>query len=261
MLRLFFKFISISLRSQMQYKASFFILTATHFFSIFTEIIGVWVLFDRFKMVKGWTFHELLIIYGIVHVGFAIAEAFARNFEKFSPIVKNGEFDRILLRPLNTIFQVAMYEIQIFRIGRLLQGLIVLIFGYIKLKLSLFSLATLVIFISILGVIALFYGLFILQATFVFWTTETLELANITTYGGREIGQYPMNIYHQNFRLFFTLIIPIACVAYYPIANLLHQATLPLGIAILLPLTGFIFLYFAQLFWKIGIRHYHSTGN
>jgi ABC-2 type transport system permease protein len=261
MLRLFFKFISIALRSQMQYKTSFLVLTATHFFSIFTEIIGVWVLFDRFKIVQGWTFHELALIYGIVHVGFAFAEAFARSFEKFPPIIRNGEFDRLLLRPLSTIFQVSMRDIQIFRIGRLLQGVIVLTFGCLKLHLSIFSLVAPVILISIAGVTALFYGLFIIQGSIVFWTIENFELINITTYGSREISQYPMSLYHTGFKLFFTLVIPLACAAYYPIATLLCHESLPLKIVLIAPFSGFVFLYLARQFWKIGLRQYHSTGS
>lgn len=259
-LRLYWKLLGVSFRSQMQYRASFFMLALTHFISTFSEIIGIWVLFDRFKMVKGWTLEELALIYGIMQMGFATAEATARGFDKFSELVRNGDFDRVLLRPIGTLVQIASREVQMMRIGRFLQGLFILLWGCSVLKISLFSHHTLTIVLSFIGAACLFNGLFVIQAAISFWTVETLELMNITTYGGLETGQYPMSIYNKGFRLFFTIIIPLACVAYYPIASLIH-GTVPLWLGMLLPLAGILFLCLACQFWKLGVRHYHSTGS
>jgi ABC-2 type transport system permease protein len=258
---LYMKLAKASLKSQMQYPASFVMLSITNFFSIATEIFGIWVLFDRFKMVNGWSLKELFLIYGIIHIGFSLAEAFARSFEKFTLVVKNGDFDRILLRPLGTLLQVAVREIQLARVGRLLQGIIVLILGYCFLNIHFFSLATIMIILSIAGTFTLFYGVFIIQAALIFWTSENLSVMDIVTYGAREAGQYPMSLYHWGFKLFFTLAIPLACVVYYPMASLLQKESIPLMIGLVAPLSGLIFLYLAMQFWKKGVRHYHSTGS
>lgn len=226
-----------------------------------TDIIGIWILIDRFSMIEGWTLPELALIYGTIHSGFSIGEATARSFEKFSLLVKGGGFDRVLLRPLPTIFQIATNHIQLLKIGRLAQGLFILIWGFIKLNFNFFSIQTAVIVLSIIGTTCLFYGLFIIQATFAFWTTETIELMHMTTYGGRETGQYPITIFPTPFRLFFTCIIPLACVAYYPIAILLQHEDFPFWLAALTPLAGCIFLFVSCKFWEIGVRHYHSTGS
>lgn len=258
---LIWKFITVSIRSQIQYPASFLMLTIGHFLGTFVDILGIWILFDRFKIVKGWTLFEVGLIYGIVQMGFALAEAFARGFDRFSQMVKHGEFDRILLRPKSPFFQLAVREVQVMRIGRFLQGLTVLFWSSRELSFSLLSVHALVILFSILGTASLFYGLFVIQATISFWTIETLELMNITTYGGLQTGQYPMSIYDKSFRLIFTLLIPIACVAYYPVATLLKHEVIPFYLGIVGPLTGFAFLFLACQFWHLGIRRYCSTGN
>jgi ABC-2 type transport system permease protein len=249
------------MRSQMQYPASFFILALSHFLGTCIEMLGIWALFDRFKMVQGWTLFEVGIIYGIVQMGFALAEAFARGFDTFSQMVKFGDFDRLLLRPLSPLFQIAASKVQIMRIGRFLQGLSMLILSLKELSFSLYTSHILMIFFSILGTASLFYGLFIIQAAISFWTIETLELMNIATYGGLQVGQYPMSIYNTFFRLIFTLVIPLACVAYYPITVLLKIEKIPFWFGVLSPLAGFVFLYFACQFWRLGIRHYCSTGS
>lgn len=260
-MRLFFKLASISIRSQMAHRASFFMLAISHFLSTFVGIFGIWVLFDRFKLVEGWTLAEVALIYGVVHMGFSIAESVARGFDTFDRMVKMGEFDRVLLRPLGTLFQIAVKDVQLMRIGRFLQGLVVLAIGIKELALPLGPFHYIVLCLAIVGVAALFYGLFVLQATLAFWTTESLELMNITTYGGVEAAQFPMTIYPEGFRLFFTLVIPLACVAYYPLATLLQHESFPIAFALLFPLGGVLFLLISCLIWHLGVRHYTSTGS
>lgn len=260
-LRLFFRLIGISFKSQMQHRASFFMLISTYFLSTFIDIIGIWILFDRFKTIQGWTLQEVAIIYGIMHIGFSIPEAFARGFDNFGSLLRTGDFDRILLRPLGTLFQMVSREIHWIRLGRLLQGCMILAWGCTELEFTLNSLHASIIFFAIIGTAALFYGLFILQATLTFWTTETLELMNITTFGGLEVGQYPMSIYNSVLRGFFTIIIPLACVAYYPIAAALNHETIPMWLGAVAPLAGLIFLSLSIRLWKLGVRHYNSTGS
>ena len=194
-----------------------------------------------------------------MHIGFSIAEMLARGFDTFDQMVKQGEFDRILLRPLGTLFQIASSQVQLMRIGRFLQGLLVLIFGLSSMQITPFIL--IVTLLSIIGTACVFYGLLIAQATLAFWTTETLELVNITTYGGVEAGQYPMSIYPKGFRLIFTLLIPLSTVTYYPIAALFEHESLGYVACCLLPLSGLLFLYLCTRAWHIGVRRYCSTGS
>lgn len=258
---LYCRLIAVCFKAQMQHRLSFFMLMGAYFLSTFVDILGIWILFDRFKVIQGWTLEELSLIYGIMHIGFAIAEGTARGFDSFGVMVKHGDFDRILLRPRSTLGQIAVREIQLLRFGRLFQGLIVLLWGSNKLGLTLASYETLIIIISIIGTTCLFYGLFIIQAAISFWSVETLEIMNVTTYGGLEAGQYPLSIYNKVFRGFFTFIIPLGCVAYYPIATLLHHQSLPLWLGGIAPLAGVVFLLLSCQFWKLGVRHYHSTGS
>jgi ABC-2 type transport system permease protein len=147
------------------------------------------------------------------------------------------------------------------RLGRFFQGLIILLWGATALDMGLLSYQSLVIVMSIVGTACLFYGLMIIQGAICFWTMESLELMNITTFGAMETGQYPMTIYNMWFRMFFTFLIPLACVVYYPIATALLHETFPLWTAMVFPTVGVLFLWLSSLFWKFGVSRYHSTGN
>jgi ABC-2 type transport system permease protein len=104
----------------------------------------------------------------------------------------------------------------------------------------------------------------VVQATLAFWTTETLELMNTLTYGGVESAQYPLAIYAAWFRRFLTFVVPLACVAYFPVVAILDRPD-PLGtpywFQCAAPLFGLAFLGVALAFWGIGVRRYTSTGS
>ena len=84
------------------------------------------------------------------------------------------------------------------------------------------------------GGVAFFFALMVLQATMCFWTTESLELMNILTYGGVETASYPLPIYHRLFRRFFTYVVPLACISYFPIVAVLGVDD-PLGTSRVVP--------------------------
>lgn len=263
-IQLYFRYIGISIRGQMQYRASFVMMSLGHFLSTCVEILGIWALFDRFGSLRGWRLPEVGLFYGMINIAFAIAEAAGRGFDMFSRMVKSGDFDRLLLRPRGTAFQIAAQECQLFRIGRLTQGLLILIWAGATLDVQWTIARVILTLFAVMGGASLFYGLFVLQATLAFWSTETLELMNTVTYGGTETAQYPLAIYRKWFRRFFTFIVPLACANYFPILAIIDKSD-PLGSPVwfqwISPAVGVIFLLVCLQVWKFGVRHYRSTGS
>lgn len=263
--RLYLRYTAISLRSQMQYRASFIMQSLGMFLVTVVEIIGIWALFHRFGSLRGWRLGEVGFFYGLVNTAFALAEGIGRGFDTFDAMVRTGEFDRLLLRPRGTAFQVAARELHLARIGRLAQGVIVL--GWAATTLGVHASLPHVglILFAILGGACLFVGLFVVQATLAFWTIESLEVLNTVTYGGTETGQYPLDIYRPWFRKFFTFIVPLAGVTYFPVLAVLGRADTLFGtprwFQALAPLSGVIFLLAALQVWRLGVRRYRSTGS
>jgi len=263
-IRLYLRYVGISFRSQLQYPASFLMMTAGNLLVTGIEFLAIWALFARFGSLQDWTLPQVAVFYGMVHTAFALAEAGARGFDTFHRYVRSGDFDRILLRPRSTVLQVLGLEFQLMRIGRFTQGLVVLGWGISNLGITLTAMQVLLIIGSILGGSLLFAGLFILQATLSFWSVDSLEVVNLATYGGVEAAQVPISIYNQWFRRFFTMVIPLAAINWVPLSAVLEHPSLkdisPL-LAWLSPLAGLGFCLVCLRIWLFGVRHYHSTGS
>ena len=262
---LFLRLVKASLLGQARYPASASMLTLGQFLGTGIEMIAVWALFHRFGDVQGWTLGEVAVFYGLVNCMFAVADALGRGFDVLgTEFLRTGTFDRLLLRPRPLALQLMGHDVRVSRLGRLLQGVAVLAFGTVQAGVVWTPDAVAIALFALAGGVALFLGILVLQGALSFWTVESLEIANVLSYGGVQAAQYPLALYAQWFRRVLTFIVPLACVAYYPALAILGKPD-PLGapawVGMASPLAGFVFLAAAFGAWRIGLRHYASTGS
>ena len=263
-LSLYLKFAGMSIRGQMQYRASFIMLTIGSFVITFIEFLSIAVLFSRFGTLKGWQLGEVAICYSLVSISFGFSEALGRGFDMFAYQVINGEFDRTLLRPRSTGLQVLGHDFQLMRFGRLLQGVVVLVWASINIGIEWDIGRVALLVFAVAGGIAVFTGLLVLQAAMCFWSTQSLEIMNSFTYGGNEATQWPLPIYKRWFAGIFIFIVPLACVNYFPMLAIIGKPDIlgfPLWFSWVSPVAGVIFLGISLLVWEYGVRHYRSTGS
>jgi ABC-2 type transport system permease protein len=263
-LKMYFRLISISIKSQMQYRVSFILFTIGNFLVTIIEFVGILVLFSRFGSIKGWELAEVAMFYGLINVNYALSEAFGRGFDTFSLQVISGEFDRVLLRPRTTVLQVLAHDFLLLRFGRFLQGLAILVWASVNIGIVWDPAKAALLIFSIAGGIMIFTGLLILQATMCFWSTQSLEIMNSFTDGGVYALQWPLPIFKRWFAYFFIFIVPVACVTYFPLLAIMEKAdalNFPVWFHWTSPIVGVVFLSVSLLVWGFGVRHYHSTGS
>lgn len=258
-IRLYGRYISILLRSAMQYKASFLLGAAGQFFISFNELLGLFFLFDRFSMIKGYTYHEALLCYGIMLLGFSIAQCQARGFESFHYLVRSGEFDRMMVRPRSAVLQVLGSRFETNRFFRILLALAMFFYGAAHCPVIWTIDKKAIVIFMVFGVVLLYTGLFLLGASISFFTIEDGGFLNVLIYGGNTHGKYPVDIYGKQMLKFCTYVIPYALVQYYPLQYLLGRtrhweyAWYPFG--------AVVFILVCYTVWRFGMRHYQSAGS
>jgi ABC-2 type transport system permease protein len=262
-LPLYRSLISANLRSQMQYRVSFVADLIGNFLITLLDLAMVGILLTRFRGIGGWSLGEVLFLYGASSVSFSLAELLGGGFDNFDAWVVRGEFDQVLLRPLPVTFQMLTAYLHLRRIGRLAQALIALILSFTLLDLH-WNVGQAAFFLAMLfGGTLLFMSIFIAGATFAFWAPQAHEAINIFSYGGQFMLSYPMHIYQQWMVAFFTFVIPMAFINYYPALYLLGKPDpfgLPPFMPFLSPIVAVTAFRVTLALWRAGVKHYQSTG-
>ncbi len=258
-MKVYFKTILMLIKMQLEYRKAFIISVIGSFLITFLLITSVYFLFQEFEQIGEWTFYEVAFLFGMVYLNFSLSEMFLRGLDHFENVIKNGEFDRILIRPQSALMQSTCMEFDLSKIGRLLQCVAIIVIALVNINID-WNLYKILVFILMnIGCFIIFFGIFILKAAFCFWTIDGLEFMNIFAEGGKKVAQYPIDIYAKWFRIFFTFVIPFGLVNYYPVLFLFGKAdNWYYGI---IPIFTFIFLIPCILVWKIGVKHYESTGS
>ncbi|MCK8059335.1 MULTISPECIES: ABC transporter permease [unclassified Fusibacter] len=262
---LYIKLAGAKIASQMQYPLSFFMSAWGSFLASFIDVIGLYIIFERFSMIDGWKLPEICLLYGLLHMSFSVVEAVARGFDMFGNLIRTGQLDRFLVRPRSIILQVLGSEFKAANIGRFLQGAIP--FAYAVTSLGIVKLGQWgLLSMGILNAMIVYFALLLVQATFSFWAVESLEVMNAFTYGGLQMGQFPLSIYEKWFATFFTYIVPIAMTVYFPVLLVLNKVgDSYFGVAKPLAMVStpfcILFLIGSLLFFRFGLSQYKSTGS
>lgn len=258
-MKLYGRYFSMHIKSMMQHKVSFLLTVLGQFLVSFNVFLGVYFMMERFHKVNGFTYPQVLLCFSIMLMAFTLAETFFRSFDLFNVIIGNGEFDRILLRPRGAILQVLGSKIELTRIGRLLQALVMLLYAVPRSGVTWNMLKLLTLLLMIVCGSLVFAAIFVIFAGICFFTIENLEFMNIFTDGAREYGKYPIGVYGKTVRTICTFVVPFALFQYYPFLYLIGASANCWFC--LLPLVSCLFLLPAGLLWNFGLSRYQSTGS
>lgn len=257
--RLYLKYAALGLRSSMEYKGAFVLTALGRAVVAFSGVWAVYFLFSGFSGIGSYRFGDVLLCFGIIGVSFSLAESVSKGFCTFSGTIRRGEFDRILLRPWSPVGQVLGTGIDPGRIGELIPAGIVLAWGMRESGVAWTGGRIAVLLLMLAGGTVLFMGLFMVGATICFFSVEDTGCMNIFTYGAREHGKYPMDVYGKRIMEICTFLVPYTLVQYYPLQFLLDR-TRSLWCAAA-PLGSCIFLAACYGFWRFGMKHYKSCGS
>ncbi|MEK3864609.1 ABC-2 family transporter protein [Paenibacillus sp. FSL H7-0716] len=261
--RLYFEIIKLKISTQGQYPLNAVIGFLNQIFVFVFEFWAMWALFNRFGSIDNWDFIEVLIPFGIINLSYAIAETFFRGFEtNMSQLVRDGEYDRYLLRPRDTIVQISAFHFQFVRFGRVLQAVIVLIIGLVLNHDKIQGIEWLLILFAATGGWALFIALYILTGIIIFKIVERPEFMNLLIQGSVTTMQYPKTIFPKWIQSVFTFIIPVTFATYYPVAAILGKdSSLPFILSCLSPIICYLFLILTIILFKKVEKTYISTGS
>ncbi len=256
--RLYWLFFSQRMKILMEYRLNFFIGAFSFVLVQSVGLVGLWAIMRQVPSLNGWTFPELLLIYGMIHLAKSISHMFADNLWTIGhAYIRTGSFDRFLVRPINPLFHLLADRFCHDGIGDLLVGLVLVVYASQTLHIpwTLLNFSYMLVMVLTGGVI--FIALNLITATSAFWIIESVPVTQIV-HSMHEFAFYPLDMYNQVIKLGLTWLIPFGFASFYPASFLLGRDVGAL--AWIGPLIAGLLLLIAYRVWLFGLGHYGSTG-
>lgn len=257
-LRIYKSILKINAALILAYRANFI----NHLFSTFVWGVfnGIWILLltNKAKYVFGWRSDELVVItIGYVIITGIHYSLFAHNFENFSQIIDRGKFDSILLKPLDSQFQMSMMGVSYASLIRTIMGTIALIWWVSSHHYSI-GLFQIVSFIALMGVgVIMMYGIWFLFITILIWYPNLNNIVEFL-YTINGFARYPAEMLRASGLTPLLIFIPISLIISTPVKVLLQKNAW--GDVALLCGIGAAFFVLTRMFWKFALKSYTSAS-
>lgn len=221
-------------------------------------IATVWVLFSRIHAIGEWTFPQVLLIYGLSIFSRSLFHLFWVELMSVSWMVRTGHIDRLLVRPLNPLFQVVAGYLDNDDWGELLTAVIL-----VWTSLGMLGQRTvwniLWVLVAAVSGSLIFASMHIVGNAMAFFTIESSGFTTLA-WTVDEFTRYPADIYGKGVRTLITWVIPVAFASFYP-AQLVFGNDALVRMALATPVVAVVTFVCAYRFWTKAIDFYQGVGN
>ncbi|MFZ3214854.1 MAG: ABC-2 family transporter protein [Candidatus Acidiferrales bacterium] len=257
---LFFDYFSQYAKVRVSYRGDFFISLATSFAATIFALSFVVVLFRKVPQLAGWRFEEVLFLYGFSLIPYGIFNIVSLNLYDFgNNYIIEGKFDRVLLRPVWSLFQVLFETFRIESLQEVATGVFCMWWATHHLGLAWTPTKFGMLFFFGLCAGIIYVSIFLILTTVSFWFEDRIGV-HPPVWNVIAFGRYPLSIYSGVVQFFLCWIVPFGLASYYPSVRMLGRTISP-QYAPLVPVVAVVFLTIAISLWNLGTRHYSSTGS
>lgn len=235
--------------------------------SVFSGFYVLKVIMEQAGELNGWTFGQVAFLYGLSMFSHAFQDLLFIQTRWIDETILRGEFDRMLLRPMDVFFQFCAGTANLAGIYDLIPGLVIFFYGCHLAGFQWSLINVLNILIITVGGTLISAALFTVTGTIAFWTKKVGDMVDFNlTIIGKTTG-YPLSIYPKVLVNFFTFLIPLGFITFYPACGLLGIESgtsfpLPLELPVLSLVVGMVCFWLGKKFFDYGLKtRYESSGS
>ncbi len=257
-LKLFVKSVGLDIAKEMTYKTNFLIkIVATSFGDIVGPLVTFFI-YTNASGIPGWSLHEFILFQGVATLVLGLGKTFflMMPYEVIEHVL-NGEFDKILVKPYNTLLYMTSQSFMTESVPEIIVGLGLITYSVYALHLVV-GVSALLLFLSIvlLGCLVQYASMiFIAAIAFIVIRSEALVDFFFKII---EFARYPLNIYTGALQAAFVFVFPIAVIGHFPTEALLRGLSIVQYGTIAIPVL--VFFSLSLLTWNWGMKKYSSAG-
>lgn len=258
-IKLYFSFLGASLKRMLEYRVDCIVGMISQIAFQIIELIFIWIIFQNTDNIAGWSFEQLLLLYGFMMLSVSVTDLFFDStFGIGRRLIRKGKFDTILLRPVHPLISVLGETEADAILGYMLLAIILIISMLVKLQITItIWLILKILYFGFLGGFII-GGLQTIFSVAGFWTYKSNEVV-WSVFSMHKLAEYPIEIYNNFVRIIIKCVLPFAFASYYPVTNILKLSEGK--IAYISPLVVIIIWIIAIKVWNWALKKYRSTGN
>lgn len=259
-LKILWHFAKASLMQQMAYRPSFILAVIGKATRMAILLLFFHVIYFNTPLLAGWEYKQILLLVATyLTIESLIIITFHRNLAYYFPdLLRKGNFDFLLTKPVNTLFYTSLRVIDLMDLTSFLVPVGLWIYILASYSYEIGAVNLLLYLVLVINALIFLFAFLLLIASTAFWTINSTGLGRFFENIVR-IARYPSDIFQGLARLIFLYIMPISVVTTLPVKSLLNIISWPHIIY------AFVFtlvlLICALAFWKYALKHYSSASS
>ena len=202
----------------------------------------------------------MLFLFSILFLTYAIVVALFADLRDFSSMIREGRFDRLMIRPRGLLFQLILNNADVLATaGHGTLGILLFIVSAGRVGIE-WNMVTVLYYVgAIIGGVLIQGGIFIFFSALSFYFVETYSIREIFYWNMRKFAGYPISIYSKVIQILMIYVVPFAFVNYFPAQYLLRKedmAQYPEAFMYMAPVVGVVIYLLAYGFWRISVKRY-----
>lgn len=228
-----------------------------------STLIFASVLITRFNGLGGWPSIGVVLIAGVrlLSHGFYVLIFF--NIASIPQLIDEGRFDGFFLRPVPIFTQMLLSSFSPNAIGDLLVAFTLCAVALPRIAVDWTIGKALFLLAGVIGGTLIEAAVQMIAACFLLRSPGTRAIPSFLDEMFGTFGNYPLTILPGALQGIFTFVLPLAFVAYFPVAVVLGlepRSIVMSTLAHLSPLVGLLLFLAARRLWTRSLRNYASVG-
>lgn len=205
---------------------------------------------------QGWNVYEVLLIQSVFTMSLAIADMTFHGIMWATMLaVREGNFEMVLLMPVDTMILLMAKNFSIDAIGLFLGGLAIFIIALLHL-----AVPTLIMWLQfaamfLIGLMVMMGIALMMAATSFKWVGNS-RIPEIFD-SLRSFGKYPQSIFPKTLLVIAAYIIPVAMIGFFPAAALMGRGSYKMFLAII---PCILFMMLGIILYRSMVRLYQGVG-
>ena len=209
------------------------------------------ILYSLKEDVGGYTFKQVLLLWGIAAFTFGISRFFFKEAFDLPEIINSGKLDNYLVQPKNVLITCITSSVEVSAIGDMIYGLIMVILFGLSIKNVL-----LFIICGICGALTI-TSISIIFSSLSFWFGRTEMITNTVNSLMINFATYPEGIFKGIIKFMFYTFLPLGITTYVPV-RVVSEFSINSLIYVIVGTIFFVTLAFL-IFYR-GLKKYSSAN-